>query len=158
MDDAENTVNYVEIYSLVQSIFENQRFNLIEACANAIASKLLEEFSAIESATVRVKKPSVPVECICEYFAAGGYSMPLKAVYIGLGSNMGDRRPFKNAVSLLERMNALVVTQSSPIYENRAIGIEDGNDFCNAVIEGLTDLTPRELLDRCQSIEQKWVA
>ena len=30
-DDAENTVNYVEIYSLVQSIFENQRFNLIEA-------------------------------------------------------------------------------------------------------------------------------
>lgn len=69
-DDAENTVNYVEIYSLVQSIFENQRFNLIEASANAIASKLLEEFSAIESATVTVKKPSVPVECICEYFAA----------------------------------------------------------------------------------------
>lgn len=82
--------------------------------------------------------------------------MPLKAVYIGLGSNMGDRvGHLRSAVSLLESMNALVVTQSSPIYENRAIGIEDGNDFCNAVIEGLTDLSPRELLDCCQSIEQK---
>ena len=67
--------------------------------------------------------------------------MPLKAVYIGLGSNMGDRvGHLRKAVSLLESMNALVVTQSSPIYENRAIGIEDGNDFCNAVIEALTDL------------------
>ena len=69
-DDADNTVNYVAIYSLVQSIFENKRFNLIEACASAIASRLLEEFSAIECATVTVKKPSVPVNFICEYFAA----------------------------------------------------------------------------------------
>ena len=69
-DDADNTVNYVEIYALVQSIFETKRFNLIEACANAIASSLLEDFPAIESATVTVKKPSVPVNCICDYFAA----------------------------------------------------------------------------------------
>lgn len=69
-DDAENTVNYVGIYTLVQSIFESKRFNLIEASANAIASGLLEEFPAIENATVTVKKPSVPVDCICEYFAA----------------------------------------------------------------------------------------
>lgn len=69
-DNAEETVNYVGVYSLVQSIFENKRFNLIEACASAIASALLQEYSAIESATVTVKKPSVPVNCICEYFAA----------------------------------------------------------------------------------------
>ena len=69
-DDADNTVNYVEIYALVQSIFETKRFNLIEACANAIASSLLKDFPAIESATVTVKKPSVPVNCICDYFAA----------------------------------------------------------------------------------------
>jgi 2-amino-4-hydroxy-6-hydroxymethyldihydropteridine diphosphokinase len=82
--------------------------------------------------------------------------MPLKSVYIGLGSNMGDRvSHLRMAVYLLESMNALVVTQSSAIYENRAIGIEGGNDFCNAVIEGFTDLSPFELLDCCQAIEQK---
>ena len=96
-DDAENTVNYVEIYSLVQSIFENQRFNLIEACANAIASKLLEEFSAIESATVTVKKPSVPVEMYLRVFRRGGYTMPLKSrlywPWVEYGRSCG---PFKN--------------------------------------------------------------
>ena len=82
--------------------------------------------------------------------------MPLKTVYIGLGSNMGDRLGhLRKAVCLLERMNALVVTQSSGIYENRAIGIEDGNDFCNAVIEGFTDLSPWDLLDCCQAVEQE---
>jgi 2-amino-4-hydroxy-6-hydroxymethyldihydropteridine diphosphokinase len=82
--------------------------------------------------------------------------MPLKCVYIGLGSNIGDRvSHLRKAVHLLESMNALVVTQSSAIYENRAIGIEDGNDFCNAVIEGFTDMSPLELLDCCQLIEQK---
>tara|TARA_B100000035_G_scaffold116698_1_gene98877 strand:- start:23 stop:388 length:366 start_codon:yes stop_codon:yes gene_type:complete len=69
-DTAETTVNYVSIYECVQSIFENARYNLIEACAEAIASALLERFNSIESVTVTVKKPSVPVNCICEYFAA----------------------------------------------------------------------------------------
>lgn len=82
--------------------------------------------------------------------------MSLKSVYIGLGSNMGDRvSHLRKAVYLLERMNALVVTQSSAIYENRAIGIEDGYDFCNAVIEGFTDLSPLELLDCCQAVERE---
>jgi 2-amino-4-hydroxy-6-hydroxymethyldihydropteridine diphosphokinase len=82
--------------------------------------------------------------------------MPLKSVYIGLGSNMGDRLShLKEAIFLLEKMNALVVTQSSAIYENRAIGISDGHDFYNAVIEGFTDLSPLELLKSCQAVEQK---
>lgn len=82
--------------------------------------------------------------------------MPLKAVYIGLGSNMGDQLShLREAVCLLETMNALVVTQSSAIYKNRAVGITDGYDFCNAVIECFTPLSPPELLESCQAVEQK---
>ncbi len=69
-DTAEATVDYVALYACVQSIFENARYNLIEACAEAIASTLLKDFSRIQSVTVTVKKPSVPVNCICDYFAA----------------------------------------------------------------------------------------
>lgn len=69
-DLPEETVNYVEVFNVVQGIFEGQRFNLIETCAHAIASSLLHEFNAIDRVSVAVKKPSVPVDCICDYFAA----------------------------------------------------------------------------------------
>ena len=69
-DTTEGTVDYVLIYKEVKLIFENERYNLIEACAHAIASKLLKEFTSIYKVSVIVKKPSVPVDCICEYFAA----------------------------------------------------------------------------------------
>ena len=55
---------------LKKNIFENNRFNLIEACAESIGYALLDEFKKIEEIKVLVKKPAVPVDCICEYFAA----------------------------------------------------------------------------------------
>lgn len=64
------TVNYVELYELVERVFTGQRFNLIEAAADTIAVAALEQFPRIASMTVKVKKPSVPVDCVCEYFAA----------------------------------------------------------------------------------------
>lgn len=69
-DDPEQTVNYVELYALVKQIFEGTRFNLIESCADAIAREVLETFSKVVEVTVVVKKPSVPVDCICDYFSA----------------------------------------------------------------------------------------
>jgi len=64
------TVNYVEVHAVVKEIFEGMRFHLIERAATVIASKILARFNKVIEVTVRVKKPSVPVDCICDYFAA----------------------------------------------------------------------------------------
>ena len=81
--------------------------------------------------------------------------MSLSRAYIGLGSNIGDRvTHLKEALRRFEAANAGVITQCSPIYKNRAIGIEGGSDFCNAVIEVLTPLSPQALLGVCQTIEK----
>ena len=69
-DLPEETVNYVEVFEVVQKIFEAERFNLIETCAHAIASSLFKDFESINVVSVTVKNPSVPVDCICDYFAA----------------------------------------------------------------------------------------
>jgi dihydroneopterin aldolase len=69
-DDPEGTVNYVELFELVEAIFTGRRFNLLEAAADAIAAAALEKFTKIQSITVTVQKPSVPVDCVCDYFAA----------------------------------------------------------------------------------------
>jgi len=69
-DTAEETINYVDLYEAIKAVFEGTRFNFIETCADAIARDILARFDKATEVTVRVKKPSVPVDCICDYFAA----------------------------------------------------------------------------------------
>ncbi|MFU8847148.1 MAG: 2-amino-4-hydroxy-6-hydroxymethyldihydropteridine diphosphokinase [Opitutales bacterium] len=80
--------------------------------------------------------------------------MPL--AYIGLGSNLGDRMGhLRQAVAQLDGVEHLRVLRSSPVYENRAVGMgETATDFLNAVIEVSTELKPLELLDTCHAVEQ----
>lgn len=69
-DTPECTVNYVDVYAAVKETFEGKRYNLIEAAAEAVAITILERFKKVVEVMVKVKKPSVPVDCICEYFSA----------------------------------------------------------------------------------------
>lgn len=70
LDTEESTVNYVALYETIEKVFSGRRFNMIEASADAICVAILEGFDKVTSVTVKVKKPSVPVNCICDYFAA----------------------------------------------------------------------------------------
>ncbi|MEM8867884.1 MAG: dihydroneopterin aldolase [Verrucomicrobiota bacterium] len=69
-DSTDETVNYAEIYESVKGVFDGKRFNLIESCAEAIAGAILDRFVRVQDVTVRIRKPSVPVDCICDYFQA----------------------------------------------------------------------------------------
>lgn len=68
-DTMEQTVNYVEVYALVKEIVGNKRFNLIERLAEVIGSEILRKFDKVTEATIKIRKPSVPVDCGCDYFA-----------------------------------------------------------------------------------------
>ena len=69
--------------------------------------------------------------------------------YIGLGSNVGDRRG-----NLMEAAEALDALRTSSIYETAPQGeVVDQPDFLNAVVEIETDLGPEELLAECKRIE-----
>lgn len=68
-DDLGQTVNYAEIYAGVEAAFTGRRFQLIEAAAEAIAAAVLEGFPLVSGLSVRVEKPSVPVDCLCDHFA-----------------------------------------------------------------------------------------
>jgi 2-amino-4-hydroxy-6-hydroxymethyldihydropteridine diphosphokinase len=73
--------------------------------------------------------------------------------FIGLGSNLGDRRALlRGAVEAL-RENGDVVGVS-PLYETAPVGGPDGQGpYLNLVVELSTFDTPRDLLDRCRSLE-----
>ncbi|MFP4157149.1 MAG: 2-amino-4-hydroxy-6-hydroxymethyldihydropteridine diphosphokinase [Opitutales bacterium] len=80
--------------------------------------------------------------------------MPL--VYLALGSNLGDRLAnMRAALAHLGRCHAIRLLRASPVYENRAIGMGQADDFLNAVAELETSLEPEKLLDLCLEVERQ---
>ena len=68
-DTTEQTVDYVKVHALVKEFVEGKRFNLIERLAEAIGQAILKRFDKVTEATIQIRKPSVPVDCACDYFA-----------------------------------------------------------------------------------------
>ncbi|MFD0717159.1 dihydroneopterin aldolase [Paenibacillus sp. GCM10027626] len=61
-DDLTATVNYAEAYTVIKQIVEGPPFQLIEALAGSIASRLLDIYTSVNEVTVRVTKPNPPFE------------------------------------------------------------------------------------------------
>ena len=75
-------------------------------------------------------------------------------VYLGLGSNLGDKVwNLSEAIRLIAERVGQVVRQSSFI-ETEPWGFQSDNSFLNAVILCETDKTPREVLLLTQQIER----
>lgn len=66
LDDLAETIDYAELYGLVEKIVTEERFNLIEALAERIAQVVLGHYS-VEEVIVRVKKPHAPLGGIFDY-------------------------------------------------------------------------------------------
>jgi 2-amino-4-hydroxy-6-hydroxymethyldihydropteridine diphosphokinase len=77
----------------------------------------------------------------------------LKLVYLGLGSNVGDREALVQ--SALDNLNApdLRLLRVSSLYETEPIGFRDQGWFMNLVAEFETELFPKQLLHRMQKVE-----
>lgn len=75
-------------------------------------------------------------------------------VYLGLGTNLGDRASnILRAIQLIGERVGTVVRQSS-LIETEPWGFESPNKFLNAVILCETERTPREVLRLTQRIER----
>ncbi|MGI8902966.1 MAG: 2-amino-4-hydroxy-6-hydroxymethyldihydropteridine diphosphokinase [Solirubrobacteraceae bacterium] len=81
---------------------------------------------------------------------------PGRVGYLGLGSNVGDRRGYlAEAVSELPRAGVRVLASSS-VYETEPVGLVlDQRDFLNACARIETELDPEELLDAAKALERE---
>ncbi|KPJ22915.1 2-amino-4-hydroxy-6-hydroxymethyldihydropteridine diphosphokinase [Streptococcus phocae] len=77
-------------------------------------------------------------------------------VYLSLGSNMGDREGYlTKALEFLAALPQTKLSRQSHIYETAAWGKTDQADFLNMACQLETDLTPTELLELIQGIEER---
>lgn len=75
-------------------------------------------------------------------------------VYLGLGSNVGDRAAFiERAAAALATQPHTTVHRRSSVHEYAAVGGPPQAPFLNAVVEITTSLPPRDLLDGLREIE-----
>jgi 2-amino-4-hydroxy-6-hydroxymethyldihydropteridine diphosphokinase len=76
-----------------------------------------------------------------------------KAVYLSLGSNLGDRA--RNLQDAIERLGSLGVVEAvSGIYETEPVGLQHQPWFLNCALLLRTRLMPRQLLSAVMRIEQ----
>jgi 2-amino-4-hydroxy-6-hydroxymethyldihydropteridine diphosphokinase len=76
--------------------------------------------------------------------------------YLGLGSNVGDRRA--NLQAAVDRLPAkgVEVLAASSTYDTDPVGLVlDQASFLNACVRIETDLEPEALLDACKAVERE---
>jgi 2-amino-4-hydroxy-6-hydroxymethyldihydropteridine diphosphokinase len=77
----------------------------------------------------------------------------MKRIYLGLGSNLGEReKMLAEAVRALDSPR-LRILRLSPVYETEPVGVAGPNWFLNLVAEAETDLFPLQLLHRTSKVE-----
>ena len=80
----------------------------------------------------------------------------MSIVYLGLGSNLGNRQKnIKDAISLLKEAEINILKISSIIETEPVGGPKNQNKYLNAVIKATTNLNPYNLLSKISKIEDR---
>jgi 2-amino-4-hydroxy-6-hydroxymethyldihydropteridine diphosphokinase len=76
--------------------------------------------------------------------------------YLGLGSNVGDRRAHLEAAAAALPAHGVTVVRSSSVYETEPVGLVlDQREFYNACLAIETEHEPEALLDACKAVERE---
>lgn len=74
--------------------------------------------------------------------------------WLSLGSNLGDRLMYLHgALQELERSSRITIEAISSVYETDPVGLTDQPIFFNIAVRVTTTLSPLDLLQICQGIE-----
>ncbi len=81
----------------------------------------------------------------------------MATVYIGIGSNVGQRADFcRRAVEALANHSQVRLETVSSLYETSPLGGPPQRSYVNSVARVETELTPRSLLELCKGIEERF--
>ncbi len=152
-DDLNASVSYGDVCRCVEKEMTRQNDKLLERVAERVAEKILLTFPRIREVGIEVKKPWAPVLMHLDY-ASVRIERKWHKVYIGVGSNLGDREQYiheaQNAICELEKIKNF---RSATILETEPYGYLEQGRFLNTVWQVETLYTPMELLHVLWKIE-----
>jgi len=77
----------------------------------------------------------------------------VKYIYLGIGSNLGNKRNNIDKAKFKLIQNNIKIIQSSSFYESLSWPNPKKPKFLNIVIKIVTNLSPSQLLNKCKEIE-----
>lgn len=82
--------------------------------------------------------------------------MTAREGFLGLGSNVGERRDELQAAVEALPAHGITVLAASSVYDTEPVGeVLDQPEFLNACLRVSTELEPIELLDACKAVERE---
>ena len=154
-DALEDSVSYGDVSRLITAEMKKQNDKLLERAAERIAGQILKEFPLIDSVRIEVKKPWAPVMMHLDY-ASVSIERGWPRVYVGVGSNMGERQAWIDmAAEALRSDGNNRNFRSAQVIETEPYGYLEQDKFLNTVFTFETLYEPEELLLRMQEIEKE---
>ena len=154
-DALEDSVSYGDVSRLITAEMKKQNDKLLERAAERIAGQILKEFPLIDSVRIEVKKPWAPVMMHLDY-ASVSIERGWHRVYVGVGSNMGERQAWIDmAAEALRSDGNNRNFRSAQVIETEPYGYLEQDKFLNTVFTFESLYEPEELLLRMQEIEKE---
>ncbi|MBI9098301.1 MAG: 2-amino-4-hydroxy-6-hydroxymethyldihydropteridine diphosphokinase, partial [Spirochaetaceae bacterium] len=154
-DRLKNTVHLVSICKEIAQKFTENKYKLIESCAEDLATHILLKYAMINHVSLSIIKPWIPAGLSID-FAGIEIEREWHTVYLGIGSNMGNRsKNLESAIDLINQSELSRVSKRSAIYETEPFGYVDQDKFLNSVVEIKTLLTPKSLIRSLLEVEKK---
>lgn len=152
-DALEASVNYGEVCCFIKEFTESRTYKLLESLAENLARELLLKYDRLQQVDVEIKKPWAPIGLPLESVSVE-ISRRRHRAYIGMGSNMGDRRAYLDgAVASLEQLKDCRVIRVADYIETAPYGGVEQDDFLNSALELETLLPAEALLKVLNAIE-----
>jgi len=154
-DDITKSLDYTSICKEISDFLKKNTFKLIETIADRLAKYLLIKHDNLNEVSIKIKKPWAPILMTLDTVSVS-VSRKWHQVYLGLGSNMGDREDYiKKAIALLDKEEDCKVISVSALRNTKPVGPVIQDDFLNGALCMKTLKTPQELLALIHKIEMK---
>lgn len=154
-DDLSQSVHYGEVCQLIKAWMDNHVVKLIETVADTLAKEILLAFPLIQRIVLEVKKPNAPIPLPVTAVSVT-VDRQWHTVYVGIGSNIGDREAYiQNALLLFHEKRDCIVTKVSNLFLTAPYGYTDQPEFLNGAFCVKTLQTPEQFLDTLHEMEHR---
>lgn len=152
-DELACSTDYGEVCHFISRYLREHTFLLIEAAAEGLALEILITFPNISELALTIHKPHAPVA-----LPFSDVSVEIrrgwKQVYLGIGSNMGDKKAYlEDAIKKISAHAKIRKVRCADMIVTAPYGGVEQDDFLNSAIELETLLAPYELLTFLQELE-----
>ncbi len=149
------SVNYADVAQFIDQWMKENTYQLIETVAEQIAREILVKYPLLQSIEVTIKKPWAPILLPLETVAVT-IQRQWTDVYVGVGSNMGDRKAYiEDALAGIQKDDLCKDAYMSAIIETEPYGYTEQDPFLNGVICFKTLYSPQELLQFLHGLEEE---